>query len=366
MDPAIQQFFAAQMQLLQNLPNTVQNLQAQQNQPPPHAPPPPPNKHKEFMSYHPPTYSHSVDPLDVDDWLKTINKMLNITQCNDHEKVLYASGRLEGAASDWWDAYTAAHAAADTITWQEFQESFCTHHIPTGVKKLKQKEFLALKQGNMTVSEYLDEFTHLSHYAPDEVNTDAKRQEHFLDGLIGPLNYHLQSHTFPIFQMLLNKAIGLENKCKELGEQKHKFQSQGQSSSNTRPRYNSSQGFEFCSSRQGGNHRQNQQFSHSFEQPEEFNPVTPRAPNPHQNCSGAPVKNNTPVHPSGCFNCRELGHYASICLQRNMQTPQKGSGQRLEQPSSQVHIGNPSFQGNRGQQNYMHGRVNHVTAEEAQ
>jgi hypothetical protein len=51
----------------------------------------------------------------------------------------------------------------------------------------------------MTVSEYLDEFTHLSRYAPDEVNTDAKGQERFLDGLIGPLNYHLQSHTFPNF-----------------------------------------------------------------------------------------------------------------------------------------------------------------------
>jgi hypothetical protein len=254
----------------------------------------------------------------------------------------------------------------DTITWQEFQESFRTHHIPTGVKKLKQKEFLTLKQGNMTVSEYLDEFTHLSRYAPDEVNTDAKRQEHFLDSLIRPLNYHLQSHTFPNFQMLLNKAIGLENKCKELGEQKRKFQSQGQSSSNTRPHYNSSQGFKFCSSRQGGNHVQNQQFYHSFEQPKEFNPVTPHAPNPYQNRSGAPVRNNTPVHPSGCFNCRELGHYASICLQRNMQTPQKGSGQRPEQPSSQVRIGNPSFQGNRGQQNYMHGMVNHATAEEAQ
>jgi hypothetical protein len=32
------------------------------------------------------------------------------------------------------------------------------HHNPAVVKKLKQKEFLALKQGNMTVSEYLDEF----------------------------------------------------------------------------------------------------------------------------------------------------------------------------------------------------------------
>jgi hypothetical protein len=250
----MQQFLTAQMQLIQNLTATVQNLQAQQNQPPPQGPPPPPppvNKHRELMSHNPPTYSHSVDPLDADDWLKTINKMLNITQCNDREKVLYASGRLEGAASDSWDAYTVAHAADDTIIWQEFQESFRTHHIPAGVKKLKQKEFLALKQGNMTVSEYLDEFTHLSRYAPDEVSTDAKRQERFLDGLIGPLNYHLQSHTFPNFQMLLNKAICLENKRKELREQKRKFQSQGQSSSNTSPCYNSSQDSQFCSSAQG-------------------------------------------------------------------------------------------------------------------
>jgi hypothetical protein len=35
MDPTMQQFFAAQTQLLQNLNATVQNLQAQQNQPAP-------------------------------------------------------------------------------------------------------------------------------------------------------------------------------------------------------------------------------------------------------------------------------------------------------------------------------------------
>ncbi|XP_072149573.1 uncharacterized protein [Setaria viridis] len=123
-----------------------------------------------------------MDPLDADDWLKVINKKLDITQCNDHEKVLYAAGHLEGAAADWWDAYTTAHANANAITWEEFRNSFRTHHIPAGVMKLKQKEFLSLKQGNMTVSEYRDKFTQLSRYAPNEVDTDEKRQERFLDG----------------------------------------------------------------------------------------------------------------------------------------------------------------------------------------
>jgi hypothetical protein len=34
MDPTMQQLFVAQMQLIQNLTNTVQQMQAQQNQPP--------------------------------------------------------------------------------------------------------------------------------------------------------------------------------------------------------------------------------------------------------------------------------------------------------------------------------------------
>ncbi|CAN6350734.1 unnamed protein product [Urochloa humidicola] len=243
-NPAMEQFLAAQMQLLQNLTATVQNLQAQQNQPPPNAPPPPPrDKHREFMSHHPPTYSHSADPLDADDWFKIITKKLEMAQCSDREKVLYAAGRLEGSASDWWDAFTAAHAAADTITWEEFRTGFRSHHIPAGVMKLKRREFLDLKQGGMTVSEYRDKFTQLSRYVPEEVDTDEKKLERFLDGLIGPLNYQLHSHSFPNFQTMLNKAIGLENKRKELGEQKRKFQSQGQSSSNTRPRHNPPQGY---------------------------------------------------------------------------------------------------------------------------
>jgi hypothetical protein len=143
------------------------------------------------MSHHPSAFSHTVDPLDAVDWLKVIGKKLDITQCHDREKVLYASGRLEGATSNWWDAFTVAHANADAITWQEFQVNFHAHHIPLGIMQLKKKEFLSLTQGNMSVSVYRDRFTQLSRYTLEEVDTDEKRQERFLEGLIRPLNYQL-------------------------------------------------------------------------------------------------------------------------------------------------------------------------------
>jgi hypothetical protein len=82
------------MQLLENLTNTVENLQAQVNNPPQPPPQQPAsmNKHREFMSHHLTVFTHAADPLDADYWLKTVGKMLTTAQCDDREKVLFAAG----------------------------------------------------------------------------------------------------------------------------------------------------------------------------------------------------------------------------------------------------------------------------------
>jgi hypothetical protein len=77
---------------------------------------------------------------------------------------------------------------------------------------VKKEEFLALKQGSLSVSEYRDRFLQLSRYAPEDVNTDAKRQYRFLRGLVDPLQYQLMNHTFLTFQHLIDKAIMTERK----------------------------------------------------------------------------------------------------------------------------------------------------------
>jgi hypothetical protein len=61
------------------------------------------------------------------------------------------------------------------------------YHIPAGLMKIKKNEFLSLKQGNMTVSEYRDKFIQLSRYAPEKVADDQRKQGQFMEGLIGPL-----------------------------------------------------------------------------------------------------------------------------------------------------------------------------------
>ena len=90
----LEQVLAMQAQLLhsmqQSMMNMQQNQSQQQNQNQQQAPPPR-DRLGDFQRTKPPTFSHSVDPLDADDWLKTVEKKQKVVQCTDREMVLYAS-----------------------------------------------------------------------------------------------------------------------------------------------------------------------------------------------------------------------------------------------------------------------------------
>jgi hypothetical protein len=115
------------------------NLHAQ-----PQAPLPLRDRLGDFQCTKPPTFSHVLEPMDADDWLKSIEKKLKVVQYNNCEKVLLASHQLSGPVVDWWDAYVEAHEKPESINWPKFRAAFHAHHVPQGVIKLK-KELQDLK-----------------------------------------------------------------------------------------------------------------------------------------------------------------------------------------------------------------------------
>jgi hypothetical protein len=107
--------------------------------------------------------------------------------------------------------------------------------------KLKRKEFADLKQGGMTMNEYLNSFIQLSRYAPDDINNDEKKHDVFLSGLNDDIQFQLLNTDYADFQHLVDKAIVIENKIREMGKDgKRKVPFSGQSlGSNVRPRFTS-------------------------------------------------------------------------------------------------------------------------------
>jgi hypothetical protein len=139
--PTLEQVLAMQAQMLQTIPQTMVIMQAAQPQA---SPPPPRDRLRDFQRTKPPNFSHAMEPMDADDWLKSVEKKLQVIQCNNHEKLLLACQQLSGPAADWWDAYMEAHEEPESINWPEFRAAFRAHHVPQTVIKLK-KEFQDLK-----------------------------------------------------------------------------------------------------------------------------------------------------------------------------------------------------------------------------
>ena len=69
------------------------------------------------------------------------------------------------------------------VTWWEFTTTFHQYYIPASLLNRKLSEFLEMKQGNMTVMEYVNKFNHLAQYTGTHVDTDETKMDHFNHGL---------------------------------------------------------------------------------------------------------------------------------------------------------------------------------------
>ncbi|BAF23431.1 Os08g0315200 [Oryza sativa Japonica Group] len=177
----------------------------------------------EFQRTQPPVFTRSDDPLDADDWLRTIERKLTLIRCPDAEKTNLAAEQLQAAAGDWWENFLAMQPDGRVVTWAQFRDAFRAAHVPKGIMDLKQCEFLSLTQGNKSVMEYLCEFNHLARYAPDDVKTDTRKQNRFMNGLSAEMQLELAAHSFLDFQDLVNRSVVVESKMKNLeAERKRK------------------------------------------------------------------------------------------------------------------------------------------------
>jgi hypothetical protein len=91
----------------------------------------------------------------------------------------------------------------------------------------------------MTVNEYLNSFIQLSRYATEDINTNEKKQDMFLEGLNDDIRFQLLNTNYTDFQHMVEKAIVIGRKLKELEKDgKRSMPFSGQSSrSNVRPRF---------------------------------------------------------------------------------------------------------------------------------
>ncbi|WVZ80320.1 hypothetical protein U9M48_027806 [Paspalum notatum var. saurae] len=172
----------------------------------------------DFVALQPPIFTVATDPLYADDWLQIIEwKFSLLPRLSEQQKVRFAAQCLHGPSGAWCASFLAMQPAGHQVTWDEFRAAFRAHYLPPSLIELKQREFRALRQGNMSVLEYVQAFIRLSQYSPEDVNTDPHRATRLLDGFDPTLLTHL-GHSYDSFTQLVDATIDMKQRLRQAHE----------------------------------------------------------------------------------------------------------------------------------------------------
>lgn len=317
---------------------------------------------REFKRLNPPHFSDGSDPLVAEEWLKTITQHLNNLGIRDGEqRVSLTVFQLKDNVRHWWDV--VSQSVGDS--WERFEVCFREQYLSmAGLEKLRQ-QFEELRQGNMSVSEYAQQFTNLSRYAPDLVATAERRCRRFEKGLRPPLRDRVAILRLQDFTDLMATARTAEGNW-ELTQREKKGErrkSKGTEASTSRggrkgqKRKSSSpeSGPEVLrrSASMGSSKGSRQQTGRSSVvcrlcgQPGHVVSVCPKlsqartsisGPQPQQSCTGGSRtdKQQNVV----CFRCDQPGHISTHCPTRPENTARASTGST---PTQQSHYGQSGY-----------------------
>ena len=208
-----------------------------------------PSNLQKFRAHHPPTFTGRGDPMVADHWFMQVEKVLEAIEItSDTTKIRLAAFQLEGEAQVWWNwAKTSRDLKA--MTWTEFQELFMGKYFPDTARHAKAQEFLELKQGTMTVIEYVARFTKLARFADDYVATDIAKVRRFENGLKLSIRGKIVGLRLQDMDSMVGTSLTIEREIedarstRDAGVSSKRKESQSSSSSEKKQRASISRGF---------------------------------------------------------------------------------------------------------------------------
>ena len=100
------------------------------------------SKLRDFQNTNPPVFSKSEQPLDADDWIRTMENDLRVAHVGDNEKTNYVTHYLAGSARAWWETTRALLPQNEVVTWETFKGRFLKRYVPAGLISIMREKFL--------------------------------------------------------------------------------------------------------------------------------------------------------------------------------------------------------------------------------
>ena len=208
-----------------------------------------PSNLQRFRAHHPPTFTRGGDPMVADHWFMQIEKVLEAMEItSDTTRIRLAAFQLEGEAQVWWK-WARTSRDLEAMTWAEFQDLFMGKYFSNTARHAKAQEFLELKQGTMTVIEYVARFTELARFSDDYVATDMAKVRRFENGLKLSIRGRITGLHLRDIDSMVGTALTIEREIKDARSTRDadvgskRKESQFSSSSGKKPKASSSREF---------------------------------------------------------------------------------------------------------------------------
>ncbi|XP_073049511.1 uncharacterized protein [Primulina eburnea] len=172
----------------------------------------------------PPEFDGSTDPMVALEWVKAVEAIYDYLQFDDKDRVSCAVFLLTKTARIWWDA-TKISVNVSALKWQEFKDLLYDKYFPRDVRSQKVKEFLKLRQGNMSMKEYILKFEEGCQFAPYLASNDIEKGEHFLRGVRAEIKRDVRMSKADSYKEIVEKARMAEQDEKEI-ERERQFKRQ--------------------------------------------------------------------------------------------------------------------------------------------
>ena len=136
------------------------------------------------------------------------------------------------------------------MTWGEFHDLFMGKYFLVTAKHAKAREFLELKQGTMTVLEYVAKFTELTRFANDYVAIDIAKVRKFEDGLKLSIRCKIVGFLLQDMDSMVRTTMAIEREIDDprsicvAGASEKKMENQSSSSSGKKQRTSASLKFQ--------------------------------------------------------------------------------------------------------------------------